>query len=120
MPTLRRKWFRFSLRTMLVLVVPIAIVMGWVGVQLKWIRDRREAYPRLEEVSIGRVDLPAGWTPDVPAPWPLPLFGEKSVVARDREVLLAETDPELQRMRRLFPELRIRAESREPDEPATH
>jgi len=36
----RRRWFRFSLRTMLVLVTFLAIPLGWVGCQLNWIRQR--------------------------------------------------------------------------------
>ena len=34
---------RFSLRTLFVLVTIIALPLGWVDYQLKWIRQRHEA-----------------------------------------------------------------------------
>jgi len=39
-PPVRRRWFRFSLRTLLVVVLLLAVPLAWMGVQLKWIRDR--------------------------------------------------------------------------------
>lgn len=35
--------FAFSLRTLFVLVTIIGTVLGWLAIQLQWIRDRREA-----------------------------------------------------------------------------
>ena len=36
----RRRWFRFSLRTFFILITIFGV---WLGVQAKWVRDRREA-----------------------------------------------------------------------------
>jgi len=44
---LRRRWFRYSLRTLFVLVTVFCV---WLGVQVKWIHDRREV------VRLGTVD----------------------------------------------------------------
>jgi hypothetical protein len=38
----RHGWFRFSLRTLFLLVVLIALLAGWGSWPLKWIRDRRD------------------------------------------------------------------------------
>jgi len=37
-PAPKRRWFRWSLRTMFVVVT----VCGWIGYQLNWIRQRHE------------------------------------------------------------------------------
>ena len=39
----KRRWFRFSLRTLFVLVTIIGIAAGWVTYQLNWIRERHSA-----------------------------------------------------------------------------
>jgi hypothetical protein len=46
-PTPRRRWFRFGLRTMFVVLTVISVWLGW---QACWIQQRR-AY--LEELRIG-------------------------------------------------------------------
>ena len=37
-----RGWFRFSLRTLFVVMTLAAIPLGWVGYSLNWIRQRHE------------------------------------------------------------------------------
>jgi hypothetical protein len=48
----RRRWFRFSLRTLFVLVTLLGCVMGWVVYSLSWIRQRDELL-YVEGVSAG-------------------------------------------------------------------
>lgn len=38
-----RRWFRFSLRSALLLVTLLCVALGWLGVGIKWKRDRDEA-----------------------------------------------------------------------------
>lgn len=101
-----RRWFRFSLRTMFVLVTVIGGTLGWIGYNLQWIRAREKGYVRLQEVSPDSFES-SFEIPYMPAPWPLPWFGEKSVITRDWPVWLAESDPELKYLRKVFPELRL-------------
>ena len=63
-----RRWFRFSLRTMFVLVTVLCV---WLGYSLNWIRQRREAiaHAHFEKVSIKT-------TAPIRAPGLLWLFGE--------------------------------------------
>ena len=61
-----RRWFRFNLRTLLVLLTFLGVAFGWLSVQVKWIRDRHRAVDRL------RLSMEEG----VNAPWSLRIFGE--------------------------------------------
>jgi hypothetical protein len=38
----KRRWFRFSLRTLFVLVTIVGIAAGWVRYQTNWVQQRRE------------------------------------------------------------------------------
>lgn len=69
----RRRCFRFSLRTLFVVVT----VFGcWLGYQLNWIRQRH-AYLRTKGTWEDPVDYDSTtWHEPLP-PWPLGLFGEK-------------------------------------------
>ena len=64
-----RRWFRFSLRTFFVLLTLFGV---WLGMQMKWIRDRHEAIRWLEarggSVEHGRA-----------APLSLAMLGENGV-----------------------------------------
>ena len=65
----RCSWFRFSLRTFFVLLTLFGV---WLGMQMKWIRDRHEAIRWLEardgSVEYGRA-----------APMSLVMLGENGV-----------------------------------------
>ena len=79
----RRRWFRFSLRTFFVLLTAFCV---WLGVQVKWIRDRHEALewirrqPNYDSTmeqygGSGRSD---DWKIGRP-PWSLRILGESGV-----------------------------------------
>ena len=106
----KRRWFQFSLRTLFVLVLLLAIPLGWLAVQLKWIRDRHEALRGLEQS--GRAFI-LDWSssfvhdPDDVLPWSLRLFGENSV----RQIfILHSQESELKPLRLLFPEAEVTAD----------
>ena len=128
----RRRWFRFSLRTMLVVVAGVAVPLACIGYQLNWIRQRHEVLKNSNSFYQLRADLksaeesgavidesrfanfdfefihavqadPCG-KGGVPAPFLLRLFGETG-----QEVIMfpdgtKQSDPEFQRVKKLFPE----------------
>jgi hypothetical protein len=93
---------------MLVAVAVLGAFAAWIGNNLAWIRQRREANRQLVLIA-----APHNWTrgrefgPFVRAPWPLPYLGDSSERFRDWYVPLDEADEKLLRFRKLFPELSI-------------
>ena len=124
MPTPRR-WFRFSLRTLFVLLTVFGV---WLGVQVKWIRDRHAAlawiatsgYSWVVPYGFSAEDFVAKPAPDDPcytrAPWSIRMLHE-SGIARIR-IYRSESgetfdyqsvDEKLRELKRLFPEADIAA-----------
>jgi len=98
----RRRWFRYRLRTLFVAVLLLAIPLGWIAVQLKWIHDRRE---RLEWIKDGRAYYI--YAPDEPSisfwrRW----MGDRNI---EQLMLVQEqvSQAELEEIRSLFPEAEI-------------
>jgi len=104
---LRRSSFRFSLRTLFAVFLVLALPLGWIGVQLKWIRDRNEARAWIRHHGYLTFDGP---DPYKKAPLSIDLFGEQGVVHIELD---AESFPpeELQtrvvQIKRLFPETQL-------------
>ena len=92
----KRRWFRFSLRTMFVLVT-IAGICSWVVRQMIWIHHRHSFLEQSDILYF--VDLP-GVSP-IPGPWSLRPFGETSPSG------LRVPPAKLDRARALFPEAQI-------------
>src|SRR5262245_5344012 len=125
---------RFSLRTLFVLTAAASIPMGWVAYQLNWIRQRHAVLANVHTYEYGEwlelrnylsslgfkatsSDIPSGivfgrtysvqalhW-PTKTAPWSLRLFGESP--SYDLWLGLNDSDPELARIRALFPECQV-------------
>ena len=78
-----RRWFSYSLRTLFVVVTAFCV---WLGVQVKWIRDRHEAMGKhigLEAYIVG-VDDRDGihfymQHEKCDAPWSIRILGEKGI-----------------------------------------
>jgi hypothetical protein len=87
----KRRWFRFSLRTMFVVVTLFGVAAGWVAYQLNWIRQRHEFVSARHsgQFAIGFVK----------APWSLRLFGEK-----EAEFVVSVPKEDIGLARELFPE----------------
>ena len=67
------RWPQVSLKALFVLVTVLGVCLGWLGVQLKWIRDRHEA---LKESYVQSVP---GHSRSRPAPWSIRVLGEQNI-----------------------------------------
>ncbi len=94
--TANRRWLRFSLRTLFVVVTLLGV---WLGYYVNW-HAQRNAVLRLDDVTLGTLVL---HDEPLPLPWPLEMLGASSV---NQGIFLPNgtTDEELHRVRRLFPE----------------
>ena len=106
MATPRRRWFRFSLRTLFVVVT----VLGcWLGYQLNWIRERHAVLAR---------QSPGGGTGFWPGPRPgfllQRLFREPGIGC----IVVGEcvSDAEFNRILSLFPEATVIRSHNDEDE----
>ncbi len=77
--TAPRRWFRFILRALFVVVTVVGMLAGWVVYQLNWIRERHN----------GAIDATLWRLPNLSstAPWPHWLFGEQG----SSEIILWQT-----------------------------
>jgi hypothetical protein len=104
-PATARRRFQFSLRTLMIGVTLVAVPMGYVGWQMKVIRERREAAAtyqtiRGHESTVG--PLRVFTIQRRPAPWPLRWMGEEGYLT----IIVRKGTPadEIARLKRLFPE----------------
>jgi len=83
-PALWLTW-RFSLRTLFVLV---SLLCVWLGVQVQWIRDRHEALRQHRGLENGTIGVKSNRMPNRPiilrgesakAPWSLRIIGERGI-----------------------------------------
>ena len=116
----KRRWFRFSLRTMFV-VMTLATIVSFVGIHhLRWIALRREflnarSHPGQPPVTPRRfVRFPTGLGPDRSAPGLLWLFGEPGQISLTVSVefdsagnISPRGQEQIQHIRELFPEADI-------------
>ncbi len=118
-PAPKRRWFRFSLRTLLVITALFGV---WLGYNVNWMRQRREFIVRHNAIfqAYGE-DWRAGelhtdflrrqYPRAVRAPWPLWLFGEPGVVrvnvaqvGEEPGAVYSDDYEAFQDAKRLFPE----------------
>ena len=97
----RRRWFRFSLRTLFVFVTLVCV---WLGYSANWISQRR-AILRTDGISV-----PEKWRrpPRPLAPGGLWILGEEGF----RAIIVAEQlqgshDDLIERVKKLFPEANV-------------
>jgi hypothetical protein len=111
-----RRRFRFTLRTLFVVVTIFAC---WLGYELNWIRRRHELLAKHAALALVVKENPEVWLFNVYVPQPVPgllwLFGEEPVEAlelifisdiREREPT-ADEQREIDLARRLFPEANV-------------
>ncbi len=107
----RRRWFRFGLRTMFVVVTVISCVLAW---SVHWVRERHAALRSGRVVSIpwsspvDEIPFSKPVPPSIPPPGMLMLLGETGhycisfTVGGDTPT--AAEKVEIERLKRLFPE----------------
>ena len=105
----RRRWFRFSLRTLFVAVTLLAIPLGWLGYSVHWIRQRHAALAASGPAA-GWTTQNMGWegfplSPERQAPGLLWLFGELGVSRI--HISHGPSDKEVAHLKSLFPEAAI-------------
>ena len=92
------RWFRYSLRTFFVLVTVFCV---WLGAQVKWISDRRDAREWIK--PYGRINDATGRY--ARAPWSIRILGENSVQSISLDVRLSRA--QIHELAELFPECYI-------------
>ena len=102
----KRRWFRFSLRT---LFVAMTLLAAWLGYHFNWIRQRHAAlvFEGRAEASMVTPNGPKTVIITSQAPWPLNWMGEPGHTAL---IVGGRTEPEeVERIRKLFPEADVDA-----------
>jgi hypothetical protein len=125
-----RRWFRFSLKTLLVLVTILGSFLGWFGVQLRWIHDRREALRWIIDIRARQLARDSGSLvpPEkgvyvshagITAPWSLGILGESGVERLEvyQDWLNPDARYSLNELRVLFPEAEVIATTQRRREP---
>jgi hypothetical protein len=101
----KRRWFRFSLRTLFALVTLCALLSCWTVYQLNWIRQRHLALDWLEQHWVS-VRFNGGNKP----PLALRFFGEPNTPDMTIRLDEHEDGQKLLEARRLFPECNFQPE----------
>jgi hypothetical protein len=108
-----RRWFRFSLKTLLIAITVFGL---WLGYYVNWMHERRAAKAAPEVFSINHeivVELYMGAQravpPPHPFPWSLTLLGEKPALAVGLHGSADDSENQrlAERYQKLFPESRI-------------
>lgn len=101
----KRRWFRFSLRTMFVLVAALGVPLAFLAWQFQIYRVRHAAWRRIED---NRYELVYGWYTSMPSPprffaFRKAIFGDQHGV---KVVILPLSTPlrEVGELQRAFPE----------------
>jgi hypothetical protein len=110
-PTPRRRWLQFTLRTMLVLILIVSVPLGWFAHKLRQAEQQREAVREIEEIGGTAVQCPNfdprdSWASRVPSRLRRTLGDEFFVTVNYVSLSGARiTDTDLMRLR-AFPRLR--------------
>jgi hypothetical protein len=109
----KRRWFRFSLRTMFVVVTALCI---WLVVHEKWVKDRARVLRWLDQFPAASGEPPMYYVADdihhKPAPLSLLVLGDRTIrivhVPFGDDASLEIAELRVRDARRLFPEAEVR------------
>ncbi len=106
MVTPNHRWFRYSLRTLFIVVTVAGI---WLFPKLKWIMDRNAAHAWIGTQAEYWDDMPVSQCaqPGKDAPWQLRMFGESGVKVISVVAYPSAADAKQQELERLFPEAHV-------------
>jgi hypothetical protein len=121
-PTPYPRRFYFNLRTLFVVVTMLGVLLGWLGVQLKWIQERRAALQWIVDYRARQMAAETGniVAPErgvivsnarTKAPWSLRMLGEGGVERLDvyQNWLKPDSPYSINELRSLFPEAEVKA-----------
>lgn len=106
----RRRWFRFSLRTMFVVVTVVAAGMSWLEYQRDIVEERRQTIKHISSVASSTTFVLFGcaesnWMAEVRSdiPWAWRLLGAQAVwkITLDSDDF---SEADVERFSKLFPE----------------
>ncbi len=105
----KRRWFRFSLRTLFVIVTAFAILMGWIAWNVSQVREREKFFRRLmddEQEALAGIRRIRRVGEEARPPFIWTLLGARP---QDKINLSREqyTDDEIRQIENLFPEADI-------------
>jgi hypothetical protein len=104
-PKLKRRWFQFSLRTLLIAVTLLAVVCGYFGRQIELVRERKAFGANPQFLVITTAHRTVSWIRRL-----LGDSGCDRVVADDKV-----SDSEFQRCRLAFPEADVQRDKDSPE-----
>jgi hypothetical protein len=82
-PKRKRRWFQFSLRTLMIVVTLLAVACGHVGRQAEIVRERETALRQAQEAKVAFpfLELPINWSElyKQPLPWVRQWLGDEKV-----------------------------------------
>jgi hypothetical protein len=112
-PKRKRRWFQFSLRTLMIVVTLLAVACGYVGWQAKIVRERRAMVDWINNHNgLVTINYPMPRRPPHSVASVRELLGDHAIV---RIELQPDTDAtNVQRIRSLFPEATIKRWSDPP------
>ena len=75
-PPPKRRWYQYSLRTLLIFMTVAACGFGWLGVKVRQARRQKEAVDRFEALGGGviydyEIDVEFRWIADAKPPGPI-------------------------------------------------
>jgi hypothetical protein len=100
----KRRWFRFSLRTLFVLVTVIGVAAGWLANQLNWIRQRHQTRDWARQHGVEY------YFEDTPQSWILRLFREEGIDRMKVRMGKNEDDKGLNALISAYPECKVTVE----------
>jgi hypothetical protein len=102
-PKRNRRWFQFSLRSLMIVVTLFCVVVGgYVGWQAKVVRERRVELSRVVDMRLVGID---GADKEGVIPWIRRALGDKRVGSI--KMVVGTDAAELDRLRVLFPEAKV-------------